>query len=786
MEDLDVLAQQPTKQSRDLDNLGQYNAARSVDLDAEPIFGYHDLYDDFESGIRTVDDGGIYSAAVDNLQILRNIDTVDGRVGSIIREGQLKATLDGIDNPSTYQNLLKGLKTQLEMGGEFGFNTASGRYLSSKEIVEAGDELAARLLDMDVDQMRNAFKPFMGTDVDTGVRVLNVEGLAGVHKAIKAYTDEYANLTQERASALLQTSLAGQASDMAESARLMAGSSAVERAQEQILDRLEFLMTVNGQSRYTRGRALNMVNFWNRMTQSGSEASQAAYAKRIAKGIADEQNSTLKALQRIAVESKTTMDTLRTVSKEKPELLGPFMMAYEFTDGNINTISRLNQYVKDSTNLFRKMVYDANPETQSVVLQGMWANVYNSMLSAFMTPIKAVVGGTGVLVAKPLSVLAGALTTPGARKPVLQRAGFIYQGALETLSSSMAYGAQTFKRASRNTDDIPFYQRQDFQQKNARQLEIVNAAADVAAGEGNFGARAMMDQVNAMHAMADNPMLKFGINAMSGWDGFINSVQANWAARAKIYDEMVMAGQELTPKHTRALQRKLTREMFDENGKITDDAVKLASKELNMNMDSDFVKSMNGMLHTFPGLKPFLMFPSTSASMLSYAGSHMPLKDFIGDLNKYRKPFAELSQSEAETLLAAKGYKFDKNAEAVYEHLRAELKGRQGIGTMAVFGGASLFMADRLRGDGHFDKETQRVRVANGWKPRTIMGLDGKWYSYSEMGAVGDWLALTANFMDNFDVFRTGKGGTLNDVEFATSLYKLGHMLGASLVNKSV
>ena len=117
----------------------------------------------------------------------------------------------------------------------------------------------------------------------------------------------------------------------------------------------------------------------------------------------------------------------------------------------------------------------------------------------------------------------------------------------------------------------------------------------------------------------------------------------------------------------------------------------LLQKELNMNMDSDFVKSMNGMLRTFPGLKPFLMFPSTSASMLSYAGSHMPLQDFIGDLNKFRKPFGELSQSEAAELLASKGYSFDKNAEAIYEHLRAEFKGRQAIGTMAVFGGGSLY-----------------------------------------------------------------------------------------------
>ena len=116
------------------------------------------------------------------------------------------------------------------------------------------------------------------------------------------------------------------------------------------------------------------------------------------------------------------------LSKEKPEMLAPFMMAYELTDGNVNTIARLNQYVKDSTNLFRKMIYDANPETQSVVLQGMWANIYNSMLSAFMTPIKAVVGGTGVLVAKPLSVLAGSVFTGGVGKAVRQRSLFHVSG----------------------------------------------------------------------------------------------------------------------------------------------------------------------------------------------------------------------------------------------------------------------------------------------------------------------------------------------------------------------
>ena len=41
---------------------------------------------------------------------------------------------------------------------------------------------------------------------------------------------------------------------------------------------------------------------------------------------------------------------------------------------------------------------------------------------------------------------------------------------------------------------------------------------------------------------------------------------------------MNLVVQELSPKRAQAMQRKLTRAMFDENGKISDEAVKLASK----------------------------------------------------------------------------------------------------------------------------------------------------------------------------------------------------------------
>ena len=74
------------------------------------------------------------------------------------------------------------------------------------------------------------------------------------------------NMDLARAQAYVSTSLAGQVSDLAEGARLMNDApTAVQNAQEQVLDRLQYLMNIKAQTSYARGRALNMTNLWNRI-----------------------------------------------------------------------------------------------------------------------------------------------------------------------------------------------------------------------------------------------------------------------------------------------------------------------------------------------------------------------------------------------------------------------------------------------------------------------------------------------------------------------------------------
>ena len=94
-------------------------------------------------------------------------------------------------------------------------------------------------------------------------------------------------------------------------------------------------------------------------------------------------------------------------------------------------------------------------------------------------------------------------------------------------------------------------------------------------------------------------------------------------------------------------------------------------------------------------------------------------------------------------------------------------------------GAGFLFTQDRLRGNGIYDKTRQRTRRELGWKPKTYKGLDGKWYSYENMGPFTDWLALTADIMDNF------VDGTLDEPTAELFFNKMGFLLSANLTDKS-
>ena len=108
-------------------------------------------------------------------------------------------------------------------------------------------------------------------------------------------------------------------------------------------------------------------------------------------------------------------------------------------------------------------------------------------------------------------------------------------------------------------------------------------------------------------------------------------------------------------------------------------------------------------------------------------------------------------------LLEQRGYNVDsmsKEAQlAIVAHQRS-YSGRKATTNISMSLATIAYSHDRITGDGFYDKKKQQSRVNNAnWKPRSIKGLDGKYYSWKGVlpPGVENWLAGWVTALDNFD-----------------------------------
>ena len=776
----DVVEASAAARELELDELGGYNFDKSQSLD-QPVYGVHDLYGYQEQGIRSVDNLGAIGASVDVVRINKNLDTVYGRVGSVLSEGALKYGLETSDQQNI---LINGLASQLKDADKYGYKTASGNYIPHDEIMKHGEDLASDFYSMDVNQIKQFLdkKKLTGIDPDTDLTVLKSEAYVGAMKAIKMYMDDFMNMDIVKAQAYTATSLAGQVSDTAQGMRLTEGTPSIIRAQEQILDRVEFLMAQKGMTSYTRGRALNMINFWNRMTKKGSDAYNMADAKRMKNLIKNEKNKTLAAMERIKQESQETMEVIREISSERPEMLAPLMFAYEITDGNVKTMHHLNRWLQNSTGVLNKAFIDLEPEIPSLVLKGFWSNLYNSTLGAFATPIKAGISNAYLLSEKPIRAFAGALqqTATTGDTTMLRRGWYQYSSMIETLQSSHQYSKQIFKRSA--LDPYVTEVRDDLGFKNEQSLELLNMYADASAERGEFGPQIMAQIVNDQAALANHPWTRFGTRAMQSEDGFTQAMVAVAEAKSRAFDTVTEGGTKaFDAEKAEALYTEVYNGMFDETGLITDKAVRHAAGEIAMNLDSKGNRALSELITQMPMLKPFMLFTKTPINELVLSASYTPVNPvqiFKRDVGEFGRKFEDTPREKLKEIFARRGITVDEfTAKNKYNELRADILGRRAMGSIAVMSTAGLFMGDRITGNGLKNRQKQKGRREYDWKPRSIKIPGGAWVSYDNLGAMSNWLALTVDIMDNFD--------SLEPNDMSAMLNKMTYVLGASVTKKS-
>ena len=762
----DIVTRAAIKQEEALDEVGMYNYSMNPDL-TQPLKGVHDMYDYTEVGVRTVDDFGVVGAAIDSARIARNLDTVHGRLGNVISEPALKYS---VSTPGAGEDVVLGLADQLHKAGSIGMEGRNWK-VTYADVIDANEDLAIQLFDprMTKEDVRKVLEPYIVRGED-GTERLVEDGFAMASKALRSFGEELTGMDVARAQSILAGSLSGRVSDLSEGARLMSGTSAVREAQDKIVDMLQYISQLSASAKYYKNRKMGLIQ----QVTNGFRNIEG-YNEATALGAGE-------VAQRIFKDSQRFATSMRQIAANQPQLMDQFLLAYELTDGNIDTIIKMNKWISEMTVDVGKGIINLNPEVQNKIVAGVWSNIYNSILG-IGSAAKALVGNFGGIIAQPTAHFAGALMSADLKG--IQRGWVAYSSIGETLQRAMPYAGDVFMRASRNPQSVSSGTRIDLLLQSEREMDFLKKAAATQAAEGNNGLQYIVNQIELLNDFAKDPALRFGPNAMTALDGFNGVFNASAEARFRAMDELIASGKPVTKENVKPIADKYYSQMFNSEGLLQDDAVKYATSEMALNIDTPMARGLDDLTRILPAAKPFMMFNATSINSIDIMGKYGPWTPWQRDVNELayvRLDDLLADENRVNQLLKTRGFDIENMDVIAKQERLADLKymarGRKAIGAIAMLGTYNLIMNDRLTGDGFYDKELQLARIKNSnWKPRSIKGLDGKYYSYAQLGPIADWIALAANIGDNFD--------SLGEAKMENLSQKMSFILSAAITNRT-
>ena len=775
----DVFMRDSAKYERDVNKLSDYFLTQGEPI-TKPTVGIHKFDDAGSAGLRTKNYGGILEAAVDQARIANQEGTTFGRLANILTDATRKFGLT--DDVITNRSIIKHLREELLNGGKYSFKLPNGKKLSWKKIDLEGRILAEVLADPtlprgDLVKILNKFKV-----VQKGVSKVNPVGYKALDKAIKTNLEMWSDLNNHKAKAYLLTSEAGQISDFAEGTRFTDSPEVLERANEQLLDRIELFEIES---------SIADID-WKAAQQASAALEQGVNAKAADTALTRVEQLTTNyntAISDIIPKAKNFRKALEQIQNTSPEFANALRLAYEMSDGNIQSIKGMNRTAQNLLGTYSKAIVDGAPEIPSLFNRALMTNIFNSMLSAIRTPVKALTGNFGGFISEPVSVMYGALRSGDTIQ--MRRAAHMYFGWQDTFQKSFEYMGRVFRKAATSPGEIGHLQRADLAIEKMQGLEFAQAWAEAASKNGEDGAKTILNWAEQLDALGRNPVLRFNPNAMTALDGFTEASQKVAMDKGLAFDILLekYPNGKWTAKEFQEVWEDLYTKGWDEKGFISQSAVEFSRREIALNLDTPLVKRLNPLIKQFPILRSIFWFPTTQMNVLDIFGKYSNLSrvkigtDFAGDYAELLGPFGTRSAEsftadEIVRVLAKHGIDSSGDIMSKFKHLRNKTRGRVAIGNLAVMGAWGLFTQDRIRGNGIWDKQVQRTRLSQGWKAKTFQGLDGNWYSYEFLGPIGDWLALTTDVLDNFNSISTN---TLE--EFGK---KMAFVLGASFTRPSL
>ena len=676
-------------------------------------------------------------AMVDHHRILNDMNTTNGRARAVIPTSGLRKLVSGMSG-SERGDFLEELVAAMSPSESVEWLIEGKWKAAPEELKAAVDHKVLQIYNLDTEALAEVMNT-LKSKVTLGQEFLGDEEFITYSLAFREVFNNLYDPQKIRASALVTQQAADNVADASRAAQVLDNVLDTRRQQELLIDNLAVVAKETRANRYLwgyQGQLLDMVkdpspNVTQKLVNL-LEKFEDDYAK-------------------IHTQTDDLTNTLKQINSENPELLKPFVKAFDITDGNVDDIIKLNRWAEKNVS-WTKLFVDMDPSTPSLFAQGIHGIRYNSMLNG-LAPVRAFAGNSVMTIGKPISILAGSafegvgelartgsVTTSAA---TIKRAMYAYGGVVENFQRAMRHMAKEWDYAVKNPEKTLIRGRADVKFAQTDNFEALESMADIWEAEGRYGNLFFLKTAQAASWYNNLPLNRWGINALHAIDGFTNSMMASGMARAKAYDELLgKTNGVINPIDFDDLQRQLYSQSFDETGLLTDTAAKHAASEIALNLDQPIVKKIDDLIKHVPALKPLFMFPRTGVNGLAMAWSYNPMSGLGLAMGKARKVFNAKHPLEIEEALKLHG--INEFSEEAFIALKNEYRGRQVMGGAVVMGAGLMAFNGNLTGNGPHDYHEKQAMLRMGWKPNSIR-LGGKWYSYRGLEPYQQILALTAD-----------------------------------------
>jgi len=598
------------------------------------------------------------------------------------------------------------------------------------------------------------------------VEVINEEQARAAAFALRDLTDRFLGREVSEASARVMDTLGRESATLAETIQTGAPYVDDARVMDLIIEKMQFLLDEYALNKYLAGWQLRNKNWFDQVPPKELDD----VIEQLTREFTDAENA-------IHARNLRFTETLQEVRKTKPHFLRPLVDAYAHTNGDVDTLIKLNTYAAGQISPL-SMLKSPNPKQMSLFAKATWSVVMNNVLSG-LSAARALVGNAYQLTLKPITQILGhGFWGFGDGFEGVKRTIY-YNGALfETNRRALNDALEMMKKAHKDPEMMIKAYRKDFQFQSAAEWDIADGMRAAWEAEGDWGHVIQHDIASTIRDLGKHPAMRYGMTGLVFPDAYTSTMLAQHLARVRAYDDVFSELGYFKRSNVLVAEAKHYRNMFDANGLIKDDVLRAIAGEVQLNLDDGLATWLNKGTTAYPITKFLMMFPRTSSNFIKNSASWTPLS-LIPGFNKYSKTIYARSADDIAAALAEHGIDASRtaNAQVIFENLRAEYTGRIAFSTLMVGTLWQYAMAGNIRGNGHYNaSRRKKERDQFGYEPKTI-NIGGKWVSYKGIMGIEQVLSMLGDW--------AYYGSDLNEPQLANWQSKLAWTLAASFLNET-